>query len=51
MSTPLPFGPPGGIRWGELLRSGLEIRALAHITSDGFLNLARAAVYNLRQLR
>ncbi|HSC70310.1 MAG TPA: phosphoribosylformylglycinamidine cyclo-ligase [Candidatus Methylomirabilis sp.] len=25
----------------ELLRAGLEIRALAHITSDGFLNLAR----------
>ena len=23
MSTPIPFGPPGGIRWGELLRSGL----------------------------
>jgi phosphoribosylformylglycinamidine cyclo-ligase len=25
----------------ELLRAGLQIRALAHITSDGFLNLAR----------
>jgi phosphoribosylformylglycinamidine cyclo-ligase len=25
----------------ELLRSGLEIKALAHITSDGLLNLAR----------
>jgi len=25
----------------ELLRSGLTIKALAHITSDGFLNLAR----------
>ena len=23
MSTPLPFGTPGGIRWGEMLRSGL----------------------------
>jgi phosphoribosylformylglycinamidine cyclo-ligase len=25
----------------ELLRAGVEIRAMAHITSDGFLNLAR----------
>jgi len=25
----------------ELLRAGLEIKALSHITSDGFLNLAR----------
>ncbi len=23
MSTPLPFGPPGGIRWGAMLQQGL----------------------------